>query len=60
MNLIFIDREFKRLETLEEYIDYEYEPKSKLKMGKRNHFTFCLYYNILLFFSKYFKIINDI
>ena len=36
MNLIFIDREFKRLETLEEYIDYEYEPKSKLKMGKRN------------------------
>ena len=36
MNLIFIDREFKRLETLEEYIDYEYEPKSKLKIGKRN------------------------
>lgn len=36
MNLIFIDREFKRLETLEENLDYEYEPKCKFKGGKRN------------------------
>ena len=36
MNLIFIDREFRRLETLEEYLDYEYEPKCKSKGGKRN------------------------
>ena len=36
MNLNFINQEFERLATIEGAIDYEFEPKSKLKYGKRN------------------------
>lgn len=36
MNLNFIDKEFKRLETVEGFIDYEFEPKCQTKQGKRN------------------------
>lgn len=36
MNLNFIGKEFDRLATLEDFINYEYEPKSNKKVGKRN------------------------
>jgi len=36
MNLNFINQEFERLATIEGAIDFEFEPKSKLKYGKRN------------------------
>ena len=36
MNINFIGKEFERLAKLEECINYEYEPKSNLKFGKRN------------------------
>ena len=36
MNLNFINQEFQRLATVESAIDYEFEPKSKIKNGKRN------------------------
>jgi hypothetical protein len=36
MNINFIGREFERLAQLEDFINYEYEPKSNLKYGKRN------------------------
>ena len=35
MNLNFIGREFDRLGLLEDFINYEYEPKSNNKIGKR-------------------------
>ena len=40
MNLNFIGKEFDRLGKLEDFINYEYEPKSNKKIGKRN-----IYYN---------------
>lgn len=36
MNLNFIGKDFDRLAQLEDYINYEYEPKSNKKVGKRN------------------------
>lgn len=36
MNLNFINKEFDRLNTLQECIDYQFEPKSKNIGGKRN------------------------
>ena len=36
MNINFIGREFERLAQLEDFINYEYEPKSNMKYGKRN------------------------
>ena len=36
MNLNFISKEFDRLERLEDIINYQYEPKSNNKYGKRN------------------------
>ena len=36
MNLNFIGKEFDSLAKLEDYINYEYEPKSNIKLGKRN------------------------
>lgn len=36
MNINFIGKEFERLAKLEDFINYEYEPKSNLKYGKRN------------------------
>ena len=36
MNLNFIGKEFDRLEKLEDFINYEYEPKSNKRVGKRN------------------------
>ena len=36
MNLNFIGKEFDRLAKIEDYINYEYEPKSNKKFGKRN------------------------
>ena len=36
MNLNFIGKEFDRLHHLEDFINYEYEPKSNKKVGKRN------------------------
>ncbi len=36
MNLNFIGQEFDRLHKLEDYINYEYEPKSNKRIGKRN------------------------
>ena len=36
MNINFIGKEFERLAQLEDFINYEYEPKSNLKYGKRN------------------------
>ena len=36
MNINFIGKEFERLAKLEDCINYEYEPKSNLKYGKRN------------------------
>ena len=36
MNINFIGKEFERLAQLEDYINYEYEPKSNMKYGKRN------------------------
>ena len=36
MNLNFIGKEFDRLEKLEDFVNYEYEPKSNKKVGKRN------------------------
>ena len=36
MNLNFIGKEFDRLAQLEDFINYEYEPKSNIKTGKRN------------------------
>ena len=36
MNINFIGKEFERLAKLEECINYEYEPKTNLKSGKRN------------------------
>ena len=36
MNLNFIGKEFDRLADLEDFINYEYEPKSNKKVGKRN------------------------
>ena len=38
MNLNFIGQEFDRLHKLEDYINYEYEPKSNKRVGKRNIF----------------------
>lgn len=36
MNINFIGKEFERLHRLEDFINYEYEPKSNIKYGKRN------------------------
>ena len=36
MNLNFIGKEFDRLADLEDFINYEYEPKSNKRLGKRN------------------------
>lgn len=36
MNLFFIDKEFKKLNVLEEYITFKYEPRSKIKKGRRH------------------------
>ena len=36
MNLNFISKEFERLSRIEDYINYEYEPKSNKRFGKRN------------------------
>ena len=36
MNINFIGKEFERLACLEDCINYEYEPKTNLKYGKRN------------------------
>ena len=36
MNLNFIGKEFDSLAKLEDYINYEYEPKANNKLGKRN------------------------
>lgn len=36
MNLNFINQEFNRLSRIEDYITFEFEPKSNLKIGKRN------------------------
>jgi len=36
MNINFIGKEFERLAQFEDYINYEYEPKSNMKYGKRN------------------------
>ena len=36
MNINFIGKEFERLAQLEDFINYEYEPKSNMKFGKRN------------------------
>ena len=36
MNINFIGREFERVAQLEDFINYEYEPKSNMKYGKRN------------------------
>ena len=36
MNINFIGKEFERLAWLEDCINYEYEPKTNLKYGKRN------------------------
>ena len=36
MNLYFIGKEFARLETLEDIINFQYEPKSNKRFGKRN------------------------
>ena len=36
MNLHFIGKEFDRLERLEDFINYQYEPKSNNRLGKRN------------------------
>ena len=36
MNLNFVGKEFDRLAVLEDFINYEYEPKSNKKLGKRN------------------------
>ena len=36
MNINFIGKEFEKLAVLEDCINYEYEPKSNLKFGKRN------------------------
>ena len=36
MNLHFIGKEFSRLERLEDFINYQYEPKSNKRLGKRN------------------------
>ena len=36
MNLNFIGREFDRLAELEDFINFEYEPKSNKQFGKRN------------------------
>ena len=36
MNINFIGKEFEKLAVLEDCINYEYEPKSNLKYGKRN------------------------
>jgi hypothetical protein len=36
MNIHFIGKEFENLACLEDFINYEYEPKSNLKYGKRN------------------------
>ena len=36
MNIHFISKEFDRLEHLEDYINYEYEPKSNKRLGRRN------------------------
>ena len=40
MNLHFIGKEFECLERLEDFINYQYEPKSNKRLGKRN-----IYYN---------------
>ena len=36
MNINFIGKEFERLARLEDFINYEYEPKTSMKYGKRN------------------------
>ena len=36
MNLNFVGKEFDRLARLEDFINYEYEPKSNKRAGKRN------------------------
>ena len=36
MNINFIGKEFDRLGHLEDFINYEYEPKSNKRLGKRN------------------------
>ena len=36
MNLHFIGKEFDRLERLEDFINFQYEPKSNKRLGKRN------------------------
>ena len=36
MNLNFVGKEFDRLATFEDFINYEYEPKTSKKRGKRN------------------------
>jgi len=42
MNLNFINQEFDRLKLLEEFITFKFEPRSRVREGKRN-----IYYNDL-------------
>lgn len=36
MNLLQIDREFKKLRKIEDYITFKFEPRSSLQNGKRH------------------------
>jgi hypothetical protein len=36
MNLFFIDKEFKKLNALEDYITFKYEPRSRFKRGNKH------------------------
>ena len=42
MNLLLIDKEFKKLNLVEEFINYKFEPRSQKLKGKRH-----IYYNDL-------------
>jgi hypothetical protein len=42
MNLFYIDKEFKKLNVLEEFLTFKFEPRSKMREGKRH-----TYYNDL-------------
>ena len=36
MNLLLIDKEYKKLRKIEEYITFKFESRSKIKIGKRH------------------------
>ena len=44
MNLLLIDKKFKKLNLIEEFINYKFEPRSQNLKGKRH-----IYYNDLKF-----------